>query len=100
MWIRAGAIIVLLLTQTNVSEAQKRPTSKTYTFGKPTQNITPRHVRETQRSDGKTSRVYGNSVDSKGRVTGPHGHSVSDSGGKPVYHRTIGGKVLYDDKNK
>ena len=94
------AIFVILAFCIPTMAADNGAKSKDYTFGKPTQQVTPKYVRETQRSDGKRSVVYGNQRDPKtGKVTGPHGHSVSKNG-KIEYARTPGGKVLTDDRKK
>lgn len=101
-----AVLLVMALGFTTVAEAKKlmpvRPpaTSKTYEFGKPTQNIKPRFVRESIRSDGSKSIVYGQTIDKKtGRITDKlHGHSVVDKNGKLVYARTEKGKVLLDDR--
>ena len=91
---------------TTVAESKKpmpaRPpaTSKPYEFGKPTQNIKPRFARESIRSDGSKSIVYGQTLDKQtGRIIDKqHGHSVVDKTGKLVYARTAKGKVLLDDR--
>jgi hypothetical protein len=101
-----AVMLVIALGFTTVAEAKKptitRPpaTSKTYEFGKPTQNIKPRFARESIRSDGSKSIVYGQTIDKKtGRIIDKqHGHSVVDKNGKLVYARTAKGKILLDDR--
>ena len=81
-----AVMLVMALGFTTVAEAKKpmpaRPpaTSKTYEFGKPTQNIKPRFARESIRSDGSKSIVYGQTLDKQtGRIIDKqHGHSVVD----------------------
>jgi hypothetical protein len=100
-----AVMLVMALGFTTVAEAKKptpaRPpaTSKTYEFGKPTQNIKPRFARESIRSDGSKSIVYGQTIDKNGRITDkPHGHSVVDKNGKLSFARNAKGVVLFDDK--
>lgn len=100
-----AAMLVMALGFTTVAEAKKptlpRPPAKsiTYVFGKPTQNIKPRYVRESTRSDGSKSYVSGQTIDKNGKIIDKqHGHSVVDKNGKLVYARTEKGKVLLDDR--
>lgn len=101
-----AVVLAIALGFTTVAEAKKstpaRPpaTSKTYEFGKSTQNIKPRFARESIRSDGSKSIVYGQTIDKKtGRIMDkPHGHSVVDKNGKLSFARNAKGVVLFDDK--
>lgn len=63
-----------------------------YTYGS---NVTPRHIKVTQRPDGKESIIYGNNRDQNGKITGAHGHTIRDSNGNVEYSRSIG-----DDKRR
>ncbi len=72
--------------------------SKTHSFGNAEQKVTPKYVRETLRSDGSKSYVYGQHIDKNGKVIGDHGHSVVGADGKLKYARTPGGVILKDDK--
>ena len=73
--------------------------STTYELGKPTQNIKPRYVRESIRSDGSKSIIYGQTIDKHRKIIDKlHGHSVVDKNGKLVYSRTQQGTVLLDDQ--
>lgn len=69
--------------------------SKSYDFGK---NVTPRYARETKRSDGKSSIVYGNkkSATQPGKIGKPHGHTVCAPSGTIDYARTPRGQVRVD----
>lgn len=69
------------------------PQSKFYDLGP---NVTPRYVKETVRTDGSTSIVYGNTPKGSSAVGDPHGHSVV-LGDTLQYSRTVSGKVLHDN---
>lgn len=63
-----------------------------FSFGKSTQSVTPSWAKQSTRSDGASSTVFGRSDGG-----GKHGHSVVRSG-KVVYSRTIGGNVVANKK--
>lgn len=87
---------VIVMNQTQAKSAAKA-TSKTYDLGK---NVKSRYVRESIRPDGSKSVIYGQQLNERGRITKPHGHGVQNSDGKLGYSRTIGNKVVKDDRKK
>ncbi|MFZ2998773.1 MAG: hypothetical protein WA071_00355 [Undibacterium umbellatum] len=93
-FILASSLLIGIQVQ---AKPASKPSSKTYDFGK---NAKPRYVRESTRPDGSKSVVYGQQLNERGRVAKPHGHGVQNPDGKVGYSRTIGGKVVKDDKRK
>lgn len=100
---RTATNFILILALCTVSAGQALAKAKfnsaarTFLLGKSTQNVKPRYVREATRPDGSKTYVYGQQLDSNGKVTGPHGHTVMAPNGKTVYARTPGGHVIIDD---
>lgn len=65
--------------------------------GHPTQRIKPSEMRGSVRPDGSYSVITGQQRDAKGRIVGPHSHSVVKNG-VVVFSRTAGNPVpLHDD---
>lgn len=62
-------------------------------YGRENQTVTPAYRETTTRDNGKESTIFGNRDGSAN-----HGHSVRRSDGTIEYSRTIGGKVLKDEK--
>jgi hypothetical protein len=103
MKIGAPALFVFLFS-CQFSSAQSaqgaKVNSKIYEFGKPTQQVTPRYIKESTRPDGSKTVVFGNTKSKPDKIGNPHGHTVRNPAGSLAYSRTIGGKVIYDDKKK
>lgn len=64
-------------------------------YGKGNQNVTPSWVSWNTRKDGKEQAFYG-----KDGGGSQHGHGVRGRDGNVDYSRTIGGKVVHDNKRK
>jgi len=95
----AAVASAFLVMSTPADAKLKKPKikSKDYSFGKPTQDVTPKEAKETVRSDGKTSVVTGRVRDAKGKIIGQHSHSVMKDG-IVEYSRTMSGRVVMDSK--
>ncbi len=97
-------MLVMALGIATVTEAKiqkpSRPVAKstTYEMGKPGQKVTPRYIRESIRSDGSKSYVFGQKINEKGKIIGKHGHSTRNADGTLSYSRTQNGVVVFDDK--
>ena len=90
-----------LLFSAGVLAKGKKPKlkSKDYSVGKATQDVTPKELRETTRTDGSKSFVTGKLRNAKGKIIGPHTHSVVRNG-VIVFSRTRGGKHVVDINEK